>query len=181
MRSNISFCSSGCTTRVQNTRHLPMFNNTSSYKLSHWNPDEDGKTKPHVWCMDISLDDLCVTEWMTGSLVSYCDTDADWLALGMLQTTCTCPSLLHCGMATLVHCGMWKRLLTINGGTFLLTYFLSTQGLQKCCASTKLINSSLMLSHHWYCSEDTILYNMLMKNYNPLVSLLLFHTHTTKN
>ena len=83
-----------------------------------------------------------------GSLVIYCDTDADSLALGMLQTALSCPRLLHCGMATLVPCGMWKRLLTVNTTTYLLTYFLSTQGLQKCCLSTKLINSSLMLSLH---------------------------------
>lgn len=152
MHLNISFCSSGCTNeetiRGWNTGHLLMFNNTSSHKLSHWNPDEDGKPKSHVLCMRLSLNDQYVTEWMTGSLLSYCDIDADQLALGMLQTALSCPPLQNCRMATLVHCGTWKRLLTIKDTIYLLTSFLSTQGLQKYCVSTKLINSSLMLSLH---------------------------------
>lgn len=180
MQSNISFCSSGCTTRVQNTRHLRMFNNTSSHKLSHWNPDEDGKTKPHVWCMDISLDDLCVTEWMTGSLVSYCDTDADWLALGHVA------NYLYLSSSAALWDGSTGALWDVKKAVdhkwcYLPSYLLPFHTRVTKVLCLYQINSSLMLSHLWYCSEDTILYNMLMKNYNPLVSLLLFHTHTAKN
>lgn len=84
---------------------------------------------------------------MTRSLVSYCDTDADWLSPGHVA------SYLYLSSSAVLWDGNTGALWDVKKAVdhkwcYLPSYFLSTQGLQKCCAPTKLINTSLMLSHH---------------------------------